>query len=67
MSQVGNVRRSINKILHRGLECKSENITRESRGDVTCDCLGDVTWSHGTHDFKRSVRMVRRIHRVVPG
>jgi len=28
-------------------------ITSESRGDVTCDSLGDVTWSHGTHDVKR--------------
>ena len=36
-------------------------ITSESRGDVTCDSLGDVTWSHGTHDVKRSVGKVRRI------
>jgi len=38
-------------------------ITSESRGDVTCDSLGDVTWSHGTHDHdvKRSVGKVRRI------
>jgi hypothetical protein len=37
------------------------NITSESRGDVTCDSLGDVIWSHGTHDVKRSVRKVRHI------
>jgi len=36
-------------------------ITSESRGDVTCESLGDVTWSHGTHDVKRSVGKVRRI------
>ena len=44
-----------------GLEGKCENITSESRGDVTCDSLGDVTLSHGTHDVKRSVGKVRRI------
>jgi len=48
-------------MLLRGLECKCENITSESRGDVTCDSLGDVTRSHGTNDVKRSVRKVRRI------
>jgi len=36
-------------------------IKSESRGDVTCDSLGDVTRSHGTHDVKRSVGKVRRI------
>ena len=36
-------------------------ITGESRGDVTCDSLGDVIWNHGTHDVKRSVGKVRRI------
>ena len=51
----------VNNMLLRGLECKCENITSESRGDVTCDSLGDVTWSHGTHDVKRSVGKVRRI------
>ena len=51
----------VNKLLLRGLECKCENITSESRWDVTCDSLGDVTWSHGTHDVKRSVGKVRPI------
>ena len=37
------------------------SMTSESRGDVTRDSLGDVTWSHGTHDVKRSVGKVRRI------
>ena len=36
-------------------------ITSESRGYVTCDSLGDVTRTHGTHDVKRSVGKVRRI------
>jgi len=40
-----------------GVTC---SITSESRGDVTCDSLGDVTWSHGTHDVKRSVGKVQR-------
>jgi len=31
------------------------SITSQSRRDVTCDSLGDVTWSHGTPDVKRSV------------
>jgi len=48
-------------MLLRGLESKCENITSESRGDVTCDSLGDVTRSHGTHDVERSVGKVRRI------
>ena len=39
----------------------NSRITKESRGDVTCDSLGDVTWSHGTYDVKRSVGKVRRI------
>jgi len=46
----------VNNMLLRGLECKCENITSESRGDVTCDGLGDVTWSHGTHDVKEICR-----------
>jgi len=39
-------------MLHLGLECKCENITSEGQGDVTCDSLGDVTWSHGIHDVR---------------
>jgi len=27
-------------------------ITSVSQGGVTCDSLGDVTWSHGTHDVR---------------
>jgi len=49
----------------RGLECKCENITSESSGDVTCDSLDDVTWSHGTHDVKISVGKVRRIWMII--
>ena len=30
----------------------SGSITSESLEDVTCDSLGDVTWSHGTHDVR---------------
>ena len=44
-----------------GLHSRRLGITSESRGDVTCGSLGDVTWSHGTHDVKRSVGKVRRI------
>ena len=29
---------------------KSLSITSENQGDITCDSLEDVTWSHGTHD-----------------
>jgi len=31
-----------------------KTITIESQGDVTCDSLGDVTWSRGTHDVRGS-------------
>ena len=31
---------------------KPTSMTRESQGDITCDSLGDVTWSHGTHDVR---------------
>jgi len=46
-------------------------ITKESQGDITCDSLGDVTWSHGTHDVSdlsgRSVsfaatQLARQLH-----
>ena len=49
---VGNVRKLVNRMLFRGLECKCENMTSQSRWDVTCDSLGDVTWGHGTHDVR---------------
>ena len=27
-------------------------ITSDSQGDITCDSLGDATWSHGSHDIR---------------
>ena len=35
-----------------GFECKCENVTSEGQGDVTCDSLGDVIWSHCIHDVR---------------
>jgi len=34
------------------LICITVCVTSESQRDITCDSLGDVTWSHGTHDVR---------------